>query len=202
VPIGWADAEGRSLLVACGIGCIAKVDTESGAVSSVRDTDPSVTRTPGDQNGVTSAVITPDHARVVEVLSDGSFRLYSGAEFTPASSWVPAHVGSLSNWGVFTDDGALLVTGGHDGSVRFWRAQDGAEVGTRIQIALRSGDVVRPMTMSGGRVLTVDWGGTVRSVPTTAPGWKRLACRIAGRDLTTTEWDRYLPGRAYEHTCI
>jgi hypothetical protein len=31
--------------------------------------------------------------------------------------------------------------------------------------------------------------------------WVRAACDIAGRDLTRTEWDRYLPGRPWEPTC-
>jgi DNA-binding SARP family transcriptional activator/WD40 repeat protein len=31
--------------------------------------------------------------------------------------------------------------------------------------------------------------------------WLHEACAIAGRDLTTGEWDRYLPGRDYQHTC-
>ncbi len=31
--------------------------------------------------------------------------------------------------------------------------------------------------------------------------WKRRGCAIAGRNLSLTEWRRYLPGRDYEQTC-
>ena len=31
--------------------------------------------------------------------------------------------------------------------------------------------------------------------------WSELACGIAGRSLTPEEWDRYLPGRAYDPAC-
>ena len=31
--------------------------------------------------------------------------------------------------------------------------------------------------------------------------WQRTACRLAGRNLTRTEWAQYLPGQAYRKTC-
>ena len=31
--------------------------------------------------------------------------------------------------------------------------------------------------------------------------WEKLACRIAGRNLTRAEWNQYLPGRDYHRTC-
>ena len=35
----------------------------------------------------------------------------------------------------------------------------------------------------------------------TLPAWTRHACSEAGRNLTPTEWQRFLPGRLYERTC-
>jgi len=31
--------------------------------------------------------------------------------------------------------------------------------------------------------------------------WEAMACRIAGRNLSRTEWDQYLPGQPYRVTC-
>ena len=31
--------------------------------------------------------------------------------------------------------------------------------------------------------------------------WQRTACRLAGRNLTRTEWAQYVPGQAYRKTC-
>ena len=31
--------------------------------------------------------------------------------------------------------------------------------------------------------------------------WLKIACTIAGRNLTHAEWQDYLPHRAYERTC-
>ena len=31
--------------------------------------------------------------------------------------------------------------------------------------------------------------------------WETIACRMAGRDITRAEWNRYLPHRDYEPVC-
>jgi len=31
--------------------------------------------------------------------------------------------------------------------------------------------------------------------------WQTIACQIAGRNLTQTEWHQYLPSRPYQITC-
>jgi hypothetical protein len=36
----------------------------------------------------------------------------------------------------------------------------------------------------------------------TAERWFQEACSIVGRNLTATEWERYLPDRPLEATCI
>jgi hypothetical protein len=41
----------------------------------------------------------------------------------------------------------------------------------------------------------------VMHYPTAPSAWLRAACEVAGRDLTRTEWDRYLPDREYRATC-
>ncbi len=41
----------------------------------------------------------------------------------------------------------------------------------------------------------------VMRYPTAPSAWLRAACEVAGRDLTRTEWERYLPGRPYAATC-
>ena len=38
-------------------------------------------------------------------------------------------------------------------------------------------------------------------VPVTLGAWEAAACRVAGRNLTRTEWDEFLPGRPYRRFC-
>lgn len=45
---------------------------------------------------------------------------------------------------------------------------------------------------SNGRTWTAD---------TRTGTWTDRACRIAGRNLTRAEWDRFFPTRPYEITC-
>lgn len=40
-----------------------------------------------------------------------------------------------------------------------------------------------------------------RTYPLDPAVWLAEACAVAGRDLTETEWSRYLPDRPYEQTC-
>jgi hypothetical protein len=32
-------------------------------------------------------------------------------------------------------------------------------------------------------------------------GWVNVACSLAGRNLTSAEWQHYLPDRTYRRTC-
>ena len=58
---------------------------------------------------------------------------------------------------------------------------------------LASGDGTRILTGSNDGVAAV-WDFDPHR-------WESTACRLAGRNLTRSEWDQYLPGRTYRATC-
>jgi hypothetical protein len=60
------------------------------------------------------------------------------------------------------------------------------------------------------RLVAVNGPGTLFAQPTIGDpllwnvdphSWLKIACTIAGRNLTRAEWQHYLPHRAYERTC-
>ena len=53
----------------------------------------------------------------------------------------------------------------------------------------------------GKMLVTSEQEAWVLRWPTSPTAWVATACRIAGRDLSHEEWDRYLPGHAYRQTC-
>ena len=53
----------------------------------------------------------------------------------------------------------------------------------------------------GARLLTGDREGRVILWDVAVEDWLQRACRVAGRDLTPDEWNRYLPNRVPHATC-
>jgi WD40 repeat protein/class 3 adenylate cyclase len=193
-PIRWSDDQ-RRLLVACGNACFVSVDTRTGDVAKVRD----LTDRHTDFNDTVDAFSADGH-QLVQGVGDGSFRLFTGTDLAPTSPWVQANGQSVVNAG-FTSDGKLVVVGGADGTLSFWNASDGTPFGLRIAVGSRSTSTVDMAMLPDDRVLVADERGTARIVPASAPGWKALACTVAGRELTHDEWDKYLPNRQYRSMC-
>ena len=53
----------------------------------------------------------------------------------------------------------------------------------------------------GGRVVHGSLAGFAVVWDLDPARWEKLACGIAGRQLTRAEWHRYLPGRDYDPAC-
>jgi WD40 repeat protein len=62
-------------------------------------------------------------------------------------------------------------------------------------------DAVEVETSPDGTRVLAAMGGTAVIWDLDVTRWKQLACRIAGRNLTPTEWHRYLPHQPYRATC-
>lgn len=54
---------------------------------------------------------------------------------------------------------------------------------------------------NGAEAIAVFDDGSGITWPLRRGDWERRACRIAGRDLTRSEWRQFLPGRSYEAVC-
>ena len=50
-------------------------------------------------------------------------------------------------------------------------------------------------------VVVLNEGGPGHAFPLEPARWLAQACEVAGRDLTQSEWDRYLPGTPYRRVC-
>jgi len=106
-------------------------------------------------------------------------------------------------------DSSTVVTSGADGMVSLYDARRGQVRGVRLPGSAGQKNVsylaqgytylVPPDAANEIVVLSGDRPG--HRYPMDPAGWLKEACAIAGRDLTQAEWDRYLPDRAYHHTC-
>ena len=86
-----------------------------------------------------------------------------------------------------------------DGSLRLWHRRSGRLVGPALH-GHRAQAFGIAWTNSG-RLVTGSPDGSVITWDTEPRRWLRAACRIAGRDLTPAEWQRYLPEQPYRRTC-
>jgi WD40 repeat protein len=99
-------------------------------------------------------------------------------------------------------DSHTVVTTGGDGTVSLFDVERGL---ARTRPLPGSGEPgkspahLMPSPTDALVVLRGDRSGW--RYPLRSSAWLSEACAIAGRDLTTAEWDRYLPGREYQHTC-
>jgi DNA-binding SARP family transcriptional activator/WD40 repeat protein len=100
----------------------------------------------------------------------------------------------------FDPKGKLLVTAGTDGATRLWDVRERTPVGPPLPI-IRNLSAESTFTPSGDRIVTVYANGQAFSYDLRPASWEKLACAVAGRSLTRTEWSQYLPGRPFRPAC-
>lgn len=109
-----------------------------------------------------------------------------------------AHAGAITGL-VFGSGPSRLVSASAAGELALWQLGEGAEevarIGHRRPIALLRGD------RAGRLAVVADDDEAVRVWPLEASGLVRLACLVAGRDLSAEEWRRALPGSRAQPLC-
>jgi len=114
---------------------------------------------------------------------------------------VLVHVDGHAQQVEWLSDNRTVVTTGQSGEVVLFDAVRGVVRGSlpaSVDSAPGYGHVV-PDPEDELVVLDDEHAGL--TYPLDPQVWLREACGIAGRDLTPTEWDRYLPGRPWQPTC-
>ncbi|HKH17724.1 MAG TPA: BTAD domain-containing putative transcriptional regulator [Solirubrobacteraceae bacterium] len=149
--------------------------------------------------GVEFTRFSPDGRLVALGSARGTAQVWSTAEWAPVTRVFTGHAGAVTE-ATISRDNRTLATSSADGSVRLWDIKSEQPVGA-------------PLPGLPGRVsvpvLTPDGTGLFAGYDTgQAFRWDirpasliRRACAIAGRRLTRTEWEEFLPGRDYRPAC-
>ena len=98
----------------------------------------------------------------------------------------------------FNPSGTFLATEAADGGVLLWDVDSHTQIGTHLQppasgLALFSPDGTHLAILSEtgqGYVWDVD-----------PAHWEVRACQVAGRNLSRSEWNEFLPDRPYQRVC-
>ena len=100
----------------------------------------------------------------------------------------------------FSPDGKLLASGSEGGSIILWDLVSRQPI--TPQLAGHQGNINSIVFSPNGEILAsgshdktiILWDINVHS-------WRARACRVANRNLTSAEWDRYMGHEPYRRTC-
>jgi DNA-binding SARP family transcriptional activator/WD40 repeat protein len=100
------------------------------------------------------------------------------------------------------DDDRTAVATNVDGTIALFDTERAHVRSTPLPGAVDQGPGETYVFPDPGReIVAISERPSVLVYPTDPAVWLREACAVAGRDLTTAEWERYLPGRPWEPTC-
>ncbi len=148
---------------------------------------------------VGSARFSPDGRLLALTSMRGAAQVWSADDWAPVTRRFTGHAGAV-HWTAISRDNRTLATSSTDGSVRLWDIESEQAVGAPLPgLAGRSN--VALFTPDGtGLIAGYDTGRAFRWDIRPA-SLIAHACAVAGRRLTPTEWDEFLPGRDYDPAC-
>jgi WD40 repeat protein/energy-coupling factor transporter ATP-binding protein EcfA2 len=186
------DPSGRWLAVGLEEGLVELWDVATGALIDQLQV--------GGQAAVTSVAFNRDGTLLAAGADDRTVRLFQLPSLSPMGSPLEAHnpVKAVA----FSPNGSFLASGGNDNAVTLWDVASRTPVG-QLQEDFAIVDLA--FSPDGGRlavgtVIKQEEGG-FSTWNVDPASWDALACEIAGRNLSGTEWREYLPDRSYEITC-
>ncbi len=131
----------------------------------------------------------------------GLLHVWDTSTWRPASEPVAVHDGALMQVEWLADDRTVVSSGG-DGTVSLFDVDRELVRARPLPASTEPGEGFAHLVVGADDQLVVlsgDRSGRRYSMdPST---WLEQACAIVGRDLTATEWARYLPGRDRVPTC-
>ena len=153
----------------------------------------------------------PDYIYDLAFSSDGR-RLSAGGELATlhvldSGTWrALASTKVLDDWIMqveWSRDDQTVVATGIDGTVGLFDVQRGLPRTRPLPASSEAGAGVTYVVPDPSRELVVLGGEHVgHRYAMTAEQWFEEACSIVGRNLTPSEWERYLPDRPPEATCV
>jgi WD40 repeat protein len=176
--------------------------THGGVASVWRLSDRTLLFTvPVDEDSALAPTVaySPDGRLLATGGGDGVVRFWNATTGERAGDPVAVSAGWVATVS-FSPDGRLLATAASEGTVRLVDVRTRDEIGTPLP-GLVNESASAAFTPDGKRLVVVYATGDGLVWDVDPDAWKQRACAVAGRALTRAEWQKFLPGRAYEPAC-
>jgi WD40 repeat protein len=152
----------------------------------------------GHRDWVSGVAFSPDGGTLASSSFDGTVRFRDPTTGAAKGNPLKGHTDSVADL-AFSPDGKLLATAGFDRSVRLW-TPDGESLGPLAGHGRQVWDVA--FSPDSRLLASASEDHTIRVWDLTVDAWVAAACKIANRNLSRVEWDRYIgPETDYERTC-
>ena len=148
---------------------------------------------------VRSVTFTADGRTVAAGLADGRIAFVDPTNARVAGTPLFSGHGSVDALSI-DSSAQYLVAGNDDATVRLWDLASRDVLGPPLVLQSKRVDSIA-VSPDNSSVISGGADGSVAFYDLTLSHWIASLCRIAGRNLRQTEWQRFMTGRAYHPTC-
>jgi WD40 repeat protein len=151
----------------------------------------------GDFTG--SLAFAPDGTLATGSLN-GIVQLWDPVSGAQVAGPLPVTAGPVSSIAFEPSGQRFVTTASQDGAVKLFATPTLQQVGATLNTDQGTA-ATATFTHDGNSLLVVNDRGNGFTWPMSLAAWEQRACTVAGRNLTRSEWARFVTGQAYAEVC-
>ena len=150
-------------------------------------------------DSILSLAFSPDGSSLASGSKDKTIILTDVASGEQKERFPSRHSNSVISL-AFSENGQMLASGSLDQTLILWDAATFQPIG---QALLGANGSVTSLSFTSDSKMLVSGSdaGSITLWDVDIQSWEQRACKLAGRDLTSDEWQQFFPGRAQHEIC-